>query len=59
MSPADLSPPDFYQYLIGAIAPRPIAFASTVSAAGRVNLSPYSFFTIVSMNPPMLAFSPT
>jgi flavin reductase (DIM6/NTAB) family NADH-FMN oxidoreductase RutF len=59
VSPADLSAPDFYQFLIGAVAPRPIAFASTVSAAGKVNLSPYSFFTIVSMNPPMLVFSPT
>ena len=59
VSPADLSPPDFYQYLIGAIAPRPIAFASTISAEGKVNLSPYSFFTIVSMNPPMLVFAPT
>ena len=59
VAPADLSPADFYQYLIGAVAPRPIAFASTVSAVGQVNLSPYSFFTIVSQNPPMLAFSPT
>lgn len=59
IAPADLSPADFYQYLIGAVAPRPIAFASTVSAEGVVNLSPYSFFTIVSQNPPMLVFSPT
>lgn len=59
ISPADFSPADFYQYLIGAVAPRPIAFASTISAEGKVNLSPYSFFTIVSQNPPMLAFSPT
>jgi flavin reductase (DIM6/NTAB) family NADH-FMN oxidoreductase RutF len=59
ISPADLSAPDFYQFLIGAVAPRPIAFASTISAAGKVNLSPYSFFTIVSQNPPMLVFSPT
>jgi flavin reductase (DIM6/NTAB) family NADH-FMN oxidoreductase RutF len=59
VAPADLSPADFYQYLIGAVAPRPIAFASTVSAEGKVNLSPYSFFTIVSQNPPMLVFSPT
>ncbi|MGI4762659.1 MAG: flavin reductase family protein [Janthinobacterium lividum] len=59
IAPADLSAADFYQYLIGAVAPRPIAFASTISAAGKVNLSPYSFFTIVSQNPPMLAFSPT
>ena len=59
ISPADLSPADFYQYLIGAVAPRPIAFASTVSAAGEVNLSPYSFFNVMSMDPPMLVFSPT
>lgn len=59
IAPADLSPADFYQYLIGAVAPRPIAFASTVSAEGKVNLSPYSFFTIVSQNPPLLVFSPT
>ncbi|MDO7886377.1 flavin reductase family protein [Hymenobacter cheonanensis] len=59
IAPADLSAADFYQYLIGAVAPRPIAFASTVSVEGKVNLSPYSFFTIVSQNPPMLAFSPT
>ena len=59
ISPADLSPADFYQYLIGAVAPRPIAFASTVSAAGAVNLSPYSFFNVMSMDPPILVFSPT
>jgi flavin reductase (DIM6/NTAB) family NADH-FMN oxidoreductase RutF len=59
IAPADLSPPDFYQYLIGAVAPRPIAFASTISAAGEVNLSPFSFFNVFSQNPPILVFSPT
>ena len=59
ISPADVSPADFYQYLIGAVAPRPIAFASTVSGAGEVNLSPYSFFNVMSMDPPILVFSPT
>jgi flavin reductase (DIM6/NTAB) family NADH-FMN oxidoreductase RutF len=59
VTPADLSAADFYQFLIGAVAPRPIAFASTVSAEGVVNLSPYSFFTVVSQNPPMFVFSPT
>ena len=59
ISPADLSPADFYQYLIGAVAPRPIAFASTISAAGAVNLSPFSFFSVMSMDPPILVFSPT
>ena len=59
IAPADLSPADFYQYLIGAVAPRPIAFASTVSAEGVVNLSPFSFFNVMSMDPPILVFSPT
>ena len=58
IAPADLPPQDFYQFLIGAIAPRPIAFASTVSAAGEVNLSPFSFFNVFSANPPILIFSP-
>ncbi len=59
IAPADLPQNDFYQFLIGSVAPRPIAFASTISAAGAVNLSPYSFFNLVSANPPMLVFSPT
>ncbi len=58
ISPADLPSPDFYQFLIGAVAPRPIAFASTISASGAVNLSPFSFFNIFSANPPILIFSP-
>jgi flavin reductase (DIM6/NTAB) family NADH-FMN oxidoreductase RutF len=57
--PADSLPPlAFYRYLIGAVGPRPIAFASTISAEGHVNLSPYSFFNVVGSNPPMLMFSP-
>ncbi|MGB3181159.1 MAG: flavin reductase family protein [Cyclobacteriaceae bacterium] len=45
-------------YLLGAIAPRPIAFASTVDKDGKVNLSPYSFFNCFGANPPTLIFSP-
>ena len=59
LAPADLSAADFYQYLISSVAPRPIAFASTISAAGEVNLSPFSFFCVMSMDPPILVFSPT
>ena len=59
LTPTDLPPPDWYQYLIGAVAPRPIAFASTISAAGQVNLSPFSFFNVFSPNPPILVFSPS
>lgn len=42
----------------GVVAPRPIALASTVDAAGQVNLSPFSFFNVFSSNPPVLIFSP-
>ncbi|MBO0949876.1 flavin reductase family protein [Fibrella forsythiae] len=49
---------EFYRYLIGAVGPRPIAFASTISLEGHVNLSPYSFFNVVGSNPPMLMLSP-
>lgn len=53
-----LSPREAYRYLSTAVAPRPICFASTVDKAGNVNLSPYSFFNVVSGDPPILAFSP-
>ncbi|MCB0334104.1 MAG: flavin reductase family protein, partial [Bdellovibrionales bacterium] len=46
-----------YKFLIGAIVPRPIAFVSTVSASGVVNVAPFSFFSGVSSNPPSVVFS--
>ncbi|MEZ0538378.1 flavin reductase family protein [Fibrella arboris] len=49
---------EFYRYMIGAVGPRPIAFASTISQEGHVNLSPFSFFNVVGSNPPMLMLSP-
>jgi flavin reductase (DIM6/NTAB) family NADH-FMN oxidoreductase RutF len=55
---ADLSPADKQYYLQHVIGPRPICFASTVDAAGTVNLSPFSFFNMFSSNPPVLIFSP-
>lgn len=48
----------FYQLLTGSIAPRPIAFASTIDKAGNVNLSPFSFFNGMGSNPATLVFSP-
>jgi flavin reductase (DIM6/NTAB) family NADH-FMN oxidoreductase RutF len=45
-------------YLQSAVAPRPIALASTIDKAGNVNLSPFSFFNVFSANPPILVFSP-
>ena len=47
-----------YQYLSDAITPRPIAFVSTIDGNGNKNLSPFSFFNVFSINPPILVFSP-
>jgi flavin reductase (DIM6/NTAB) family NADH-FMN oxidoreductase RutF len=49
---------DTYKLLIGAIVPRPIAFVSTLSPEGIPNLAPFSFFTGVSANPPVICFCP-
>ncbi|WP_339878667.1 flavin reductase family protein [uncultured Algoriphagus sp.] len=56
--PKDLSTQEFYGLMQGAVAPRPIAFVSTIDKAGNVNLSPFSFFNLVSSQPPILIFSP-
>lgn len=48
---------DLHQFMLGAVAPRPIAWASTIGADGSVNLAPYSFFNAFSSNPPILIFS--
>ena len=47
-----------YQYLSAAVTPRPIAFVSTIDIEGNKNLSPFSFFNVFSVNPPVLVFSP-
>jgi len=47
-----------HKYILGAVAPRPIAFASTIDNNGNLNLSPFSFFNAFSANPPILIFSP-
>ena len=54
----DLTTADIQHYLQHAIAPRPICFASTIDAAGNVNLSPFSFFNLFSSKPPIVVFSP-
>lgn len=56
--PKDLSTGRLHGYLLSAVAPRPIAFASTVDADGKPNLSPFSFFNVFSANPPIMVFSP-
>jgi flavin reductase (DIM6/NTAB) family NADH-FMN oxidoreductase RutF len=54
----DLKPAEKQYYLQHIVAPRPICFASTIDKAGRVNLSPFSFFNLFSSNPPIVIFSP-
>lgn len=58
IEPHELSTGKLHGYLLGAVAPRPICFASTVDKEGSVNLSPFSFFNVFSARPPILVFSP-
>ena len=53
-----LPPRDAYQWMVTTILPRPIAWVSTISAAGQTNLAPFSFFQGVCANPPTLMFVP-
>ena len=55
----EISTVEKQQWLQHAIAPRPICFASTIDAAGNVNLSPFSFFNLFSSNPPIVIFAPS
>lgn len=57
--PEKINQGEMHRYLLSAIAPRPICFASTIDKKGRVNLSPFSFFNVFSSNPPILIFSPS
>ncbi|SNT26187.1 NADH-FMN oxidoreductase RutF, flavin reductase (DIM6/NTAB) family [Ekhidna lutea] len=58
IDPKEIPVPQLHGHLLGAVAPRPIAFASTVDKDGNVNLSPFSFFNVFSANPPIMIFSP-
>ncbi|MEJ2583987.1 MAG: flavin reductase family protein [Robiginitalea sp.] len=58
LHPEDMETRVLHGYLLGAVGPRPIAFASTVDAEGNPNLAPFSFFNVFSANPPVLIFSP-
>ena len=58
IDPNSVSQQELHAYLLSAVAPRPICFASTVDREGNVNLSPYSYFNIFSINPPIMIFSP-
>src|SRR4051812_20781069 len=58
IDPAKVPTRVLYNYLVGAVAPRPIAFVSTVDKDGNPNLAPFSFFNVFSANPPIVVFSP-
>ncbi len=58
INPKDVSIPVLHSLMLGTIAPRPIALASTMDKAGNVNLSPFSFFNVFGTNPATLIFSP-
>ena len=58
IDPTAVSTAALHGYMLGAVTPRPIAFASTIDSAGNVNLSPFSFFNVFSANPPIMIFSP-
>ena len=57
ITPGEIPTRDLHQFIVGSIAPRPIAFVSTMNEAGQANLAPYSFFNAFSSNPPILVFS--
>jgi flavin reductase (DIM6/NTAB) family NADH-FMN oxidoreductase RutF len=58
INPKEVKVPLFHSYLLGVVAPRPIAFASTIDKDGKPNLAPFSFFNVFSANPPIAVFSP-
>lgn len=58
IDPKEIPVPKLHHYLLGAIGPRPIAFASTIDENGNDNLAPFSFFNVFSANPPIMIFSP-
>ena len=59
LDPLQLDTKEVHKILLSSVAPRPIAFASTVDLKGNVNLSPFSYFNVFSSNPPILIFSPS
>ena len=59
LNPKDIPPRQLHHYLLAAVVPRPICFASTVDENGNSNLAPFSFFNVFSSNPPIAVFSPS
>lgn len=57
IDPKETPQKDLHQFILGTVAPRPIAFVSTLDKDGNQNLAPYSFFNAFSSNPPIVVFS--
>lgn len=57
IDPLETDQKDLHQFILGSVAPRPIAFVSTIDKHGNLNLAPYSFFNAFSSNPPIVVFS--
>jgi len=58
VSPSDIPHSELYGILLNSVAPRPIAWVSTIDKTGQPNLAPFSFFNVVCVDPPLLAFAP-
>jgi flavin reductase (DIM6/NTAB) family NADH-FMN oxidoreductase RutF len=58
VSPSDIPYSELYGLLLNSVAPRPIAWVSTSSASGQLNLAPFSFFNAVCVDPPLVVFAP-
>ena len=58
IDPSALEPREVYKLLIGSVVPRPIAWVSSISLEGQLNLAPFSYFNIACANPPTLLFCP-
>lgn len=59
IDPESIKKPQLHKFILGSVAPRPIAFASTIDSDGKPNLSPFSFFNAFGVNPTTLIFSPS
>jgi flavin reductase (DIM6/NTAB) family NADH-FMN oxidoreductase RutF len=58
VSPSEISHSELYGILLNSVAPRPIAWVSTMSTSGQLNLAPFSFFNVACVDPPLLMFAP-
>ncbi len=58
IKPNEVSPKERYKLVIGSVLPRPIAWVSTINKVGELNLAPFSYFTVASLNPLTLLFCP-